>query len=58
MIAKQHKLLFLAPKLALFLLWAAFCLSLHAQTISGTVSDPSGALVPGVRIEITGGDLA
>jgi hypothetical protein len=31
---------------------------LHADSISGTVADPSGALIPGVRIEITGGDLA
>jgi hypothetical protein len=30
---------------------------LHAQTISGTVQDPSGAVIAGARIEITGGDL-
>jgi hypothetical protein len=39
-----------------------FCLivpaALSAQTISGTVQDPSGAVVAGARIEITGGDLA
>ena len=28
--------------------------NLRADTISGTVKDPSGAVVPGVRIEITG----
>ena len=31
---------------------------LHADTISGTVQDPSGAVIAGARIEITGGDLA
>src|SRR5690348_12138456 len=45
-------------KAALFV----FCLmapaSLHAATISGTVKDPSGAVIPEARIEITGGDLA
>jgi len=30
----------------------------RADTISGTVKDPSGAVVAGARIEITGGDLA
>ena len=29
----------------------------HAETISGTVQDPSGAVIAGARIEITGGDL-
>ncbi|MGB6401782.1 MAG: M1 family aminopeptidase [Candidatus Sulfotelmatobacter sp.] len=31
---------------------------LRAQTISGTVQDPSGAVIAGAAIEITGGDLA
>jgi len=31
---------------------------LRAQTISGTVQDPSGAFVAGARIEITGAELA
>jgi hypothetical protein len=31
---------------------------LHASTVSGTVQDPSGAVVPGGRIEITGSLLA
>src|ERR1700723_2723549 len=39
-----------------------FCLALatrlRADTISGTVKDPSGAVVIGARIEITGGDLS
>jgi len=30
---------------------------LHSQTISGTIQDPSGAVIAGARIEITGGDL-
>ncbi|MGA8072291.1 MAG: M1 family aminopeptidase [Candidatus Acidiferrales bacterium] len=30
---------------------------LRADTISGTVKDPSGAVVPGARIEISGGGL-
>ncbi len=45
------------PKLALLL----FCLTtsafLHAETISGTVLDPSGAVIAGARIEISGGEL-
>lgn len=47
----------LLKKLLLFLLCLAAPGSLYAGTISGTVADPSGALIPGVRIEITGGDL-
>jgi Carboxypeptidase regulatory-like domain len=31
---------------------------LHAATISGTVKDPSGAVIAGTRIEISGGSLA
>ena len=41
--------------------WLCFLVApacLHADTLSGTVLDQSGALVPGARIEITGGDLA
>jgi hypothetical protein len=33
-------------------------LLLQAETVSGTIQDPSGALIAGARIEITGGDLA
>ncbi|MHB8218548.1 MAG: carboxypeptidase regulatory-like domain-containing protein [Candidatus Sulfotelmatobacter sp.] len=48
---------FSLPKMAL----AVLCLItpgwLHAETISGTVQDPSGAVIAGARIEITGGDL-
>jgi hypothetical protein len=46
-----------ALKLALILLWLTAPTWLRAQTISGTVQDPSGAVVVGARIEITGGDL-
>src|ERR1700686_5038596 len=31
---------------------------LLAETISGTILDPSGAVIAGQRVEITGGDLA
>ena len=41
--------------LALFCL--VFAASLRADTISGTVKDPSGAVIPGAQIEISGGDL-
>jgi hypothetical protein len=44
--------------IALFLLYLAGPALLHAETISGTVADQSGAVIVGARIEITGGDLA
>jgi hypothetical protein len=31
---------------------------LHAETISGTIQDQSGAVIAGARIEVTGGELA
>ena len=31
--------------------------ALHAEVISGTVQDPTGAVIAGARIEISGGDL-
>jgi hypothetical protein len=43
--------------MALFLLCLIVPSALYAQTISGTVQDPSGAVIAGARIEITGGDL-
>jgi hypothetical protein len=45
------------PKTALFLLCLISPAWLHAETISGTIQDSSGAVVVGARIEITGGDL-
>ena len=44
-------------KITLFLLWLMAPRFLFAETISGTVQDPSGAIVVGARIEISGGDL-
>jgi hypothetical protein len=50
----------LSRLLKLVLLFAVPMLSLHlrADTIAGTVEDPSGAVIPGARIEITGGNFA
>jgi hypothetical protein len=45
-------------KAAVFLLALMSPAWLHAQTISGTVQDPSGAVIAGAQISITGGDLA
>ena len=42
----------------LFLIWLMSPTWLRAETISGTVQDPSGAFVAGARIEIAGKDLA
>ena len=55
--ARRHSSLSLLTT-ALFLFWLVGPTGLHAQTISGTILDPSGAVVDGARIEITGGDLA
>src|SRR5215467_13878692 len=51
------RLFSLPPKLALLLLCLASPMLLHAETVSGTVLDPSGAVIVGARIEITGGEL-
>ena len=45
-------------KVALLLLWLMAPAWLRSQTISGTVQDPSGAVIAGARIEISGADLA
>ena len=56
--AVNRKPVSLLSKIALLLLWLAGPSCLHADSISGTIADPSGALIPGARIEITGGNLA
>src|SRR5579863_5089897 len=48
----------LALKLALLFFWLTTPTWLHSQAISGSVQDPSGAVVAGARIEITGTNLA
>ena len=44
-------------KMALFLIWLTGPTWLRAETISGTIQDPSGAVIAGARVEISGGDL-
>ena len=44
--------------MALLVLWLMGSTGLRAETIFGTIQDPSGAVIAGARIEITGGDLA
>jgi Peptidase family M1 domain/Carboxypeptidase regulatory-like domain len=43
---------------ALAFLCLALCAGLRADTITGTIKDPSGAVVNGAHVEISGGDLA
>jgi hypothetical protein len=43
--------------MALFLLCLLAPTGVRAETISGTILDPSGAVIAAARIEITGGDL-
>jgi hypothetical protein len=52
------QLRFYLPALVTLVLALLAPTSLHAQTISGTVLDPSGAVVAGAQIEITGQMLA
>ncbi len=47
----------LLQKLVLLLLCLTSPMLLHAETITGTVLDPSGAVIVGARIEISGGEL-
>jgi hypothetical protein len=48
----------LARAFVLALMVLALTANAWADTISGTVKDPSGAIVVGARVEITGGSLA
>src|SRR5262252_5883906 len=48
----------LLPALFSLLVCLATATNLRADTISGTVKDPSGAVVVGAHIEITGSSLA
>jgi len=45
-------------KTALLILWLTAPTWLRSQTISGTVQDPSGAVIAGARIEIASAELA
>ena len=57
LIALSHASPSLPLKVALLLLCLTSSALLHAETIKGTVVDPSGAVIVGARIEITGGEL-
>jgi len=46
---------FYVPILAM--VWLVLTPQAHADTISGTIKDPSGAVVAGARVEISGGNL-
>jgi len=45
-------------KVAVLVSWLILPAFLEAATVSGTVKDPSGAVIADARIEISGGDLA
>jgi hypothetical protein len=56
--ARQHRGRFqILQAVIAALLCLALAMPLRADTISGRVKDPSGAVVAGARIEITGGNL-
>src|SRR5882762_3068372 len=57
LIATQSEHFTFLVKIGLFLLCLTGPALLHAEIISGTVADQSGAVIVGARIEITGGDL-
>jgi hypothetical protein len=58
-LARNSNSLFLIVRLLLFALLCLVCATgVRADTISGTVKDPSGAVVAGARVEISGGGLA
>src|SRR5580704_4427212 len=48
---------FFLAKMAFYFLFLAASTWTLADTISGTVQDPSGAVIAGARVEITGGIL-
>lgn len=52
-----HRFAFLYA-LLFALMSMGFAVEVRADTISGIVKDPSGAVVAGAQVEITGGDLA
>ena len=54
----RHNYCLSLSKLSVLLLCLAAPAWLYADTISGTVLDPSGAVIVGARVEITGGDLS
>lgn len=49
---------FFFARAALFVFCFAAPTYLWSETISGTIQDPSGALIPGAQIEVTGGGLS
>ncbi len=55
---RAHRTAPLALLLAILALSLALATPLFADTITGTVKDSFGAVIPGVSVEITGADLA
>src|SRR5438552_4076817 len=58
MVAIARSIRFFLPKFAALLLCLASPLCLLADTIAGIVVDPTGAVIPGARIEISGAGLS
>src|SRR5271165_6808116 len=54
---RYHRLCFLYASLLVALLFV-LAAPLRADTITGTIKDPSGAVIAAARIEITGGTLS
>jgi hypothetical protein len=54
----RHRRFSLSAVIAFFVIWLLAPLQLPAETISGTVQDPSGAVIAGARIEISGSGLS
>lgn len=53
-----RKSIVVSARVLLLVFWLASPFCAHADSISGTVTDQSGALFPGVQIEISGGNLS